>query len=123
MERTIRVGVIGFGLAGQVFHTAVIDETPGLELACIVQRTGSSAAGALSTREDRADASKKCWTDTSIELCVVATPNDTHFRSCRAVPAGGPSRCGGQAGHAEQRGCGGFGRAGPRTATGVCAVP
>jgi scyllo-inositol 2-dehydrogenase (NADP+) len=78
MERTIRVGVIGFGLAGQVFHTAVIDETPGLELACIVQRTGESAAQRY-PRAKIARSVEEMLGDASIELCVVATPNDTHF--------------------------------------------
>ena len=78
MERTIRAGVIGFGLAGQVFHTAVIDETPGLELACIVQRTGSTAAERY-PQAKIARSVEEMLADPSIELCVVATPNDMHF--------------------------------------------
>jgi scyllo-inositol 2-dehydrogenase (NADP+) len=78
MEQTIRAAVIGFGLAGQVFHTAVIDETPGLELACIVQRTGSSAAERY-PRTRVARTIDEMLEDRTIELCVVATPNDTHF--------------------------------------------
>jgi scyllo-inositol 2-dehydrogenase (NADP+) len=78
MERTVRVGVIGFGLAGQVFHTAVIAETPGLELACIVQRKGNAAAERYPGVEV-ARTVEEMLQDTSIELCVVATPNDTHF--------------------------------------------
>jgi scyllo-inositol 2-dehydrogenase (NADP+) len=46
MAKNIRVGVIGFGMAGRIFHTAVIAATPGLELACIVQRSGDEAARA-----------------------------------------------------------------------------
>lgn len=78
MDRAIRTGVIGFGLAGQVFHTAVIDETPGLELACIVQRSGNAAA-ARYPHAKIARSVDEMLADPSIELCVVATPNDTHF--------------------------------------------
>jgi scyllo-inositol 2-dehydrogenase (NADP+) len=78
MDRTIRAGVIGFGLAGQVFHTAVIDETPGLELACIVQRSGNSAAERY-PQAKVARSVEEMLADPSIELCVVATPNDLHF--------------------------------------------
>ena len=74
----IRVGVIGFGLAGRIFHTAVVNATPGLELAGIVQRKGDEAAKAypdakiFRSIEDLLE-------DNSITLIVVATPSDSHF--------------------------------------------
>ena len=43
MTEPIRVGVVGFGLAGRIFHTAIIQATPGLELATVVQRSGDDA--------------------------------------------------------------------------------
>ena len=43
MQEPIRAGVVGFGLAGRIFHTAVIQATPGLELACVVERSGDAA--------------------------------------------------------------------------------
>ncbi len=42
----VRVGLVGFGFAGRVFHAQVISAVEGLELAVIVQRTGDSAAAA-----------------------------------------------------------------------------
>ena len=39
----VRVGLIGFGLAGQAFHAPVIRGVPGMELACILERHGSNA--------------------------------------------------------------------------------
>ena len=42
----INVGLIGFGLAGRSFHAPVINAVPGLNLAAILQRTGSQAAAA-----------------------------------------------------------------------------
>jgi len=39
----VRVGLIGFGLAGQAFHAPVIRAVPGMELACVVERRGTRA--------------------------------------------------------------------------------
>ncbi|HEY6447594.1 MAG TPA: Gfo/Idh/MocA family oxidoreductase [Acidobacteriaceae bacterium] len=74
----VRVGVVGFGLAGRIFHTRVVEATPGLDLACVVQRTGDEAAcehpGVRIARsvEDMLG-------DVGIQLVVVATPSYSHF--------------------------------------------
>lgn len=78
MTKTIRVGVIGFGLAGKIFHTAVIAETPGLELACIVQRSGDEAAKAYPGVKI-CRSIEEMLGDTSIQLVVVGTPSNAHF--------------------------------------------
>lgn len=78
MGNDIRVGVIGFGLAGRVFHSAVIAETPGLELACIVQRSGNEAAQAHpGVRIARSI--EEMLEDKSIHMVVVGTPSYAHF--------------------------------------------
>ena len=77
MSEPVRVGVVGFGLAGQIFHAAVIDETPGLEVAAIVERSGNKA----STKYPRANvvsSIEQLLADDSIQVCVVATPNHVH---------------------------------------------
>lgn len=80
MTKDIRVGVIGFGLAGRYFHSAVIAETPGLELACIVQRKGEDAAKAYpGARICRSI--DEMLEDQSIQLVVVATPSYSHFEN------------------------------------------
>lgn len=78
MAEDIRVGVIGFGLAGKIFHTAVIAETPGLELACIVQRKGDEAAKAY-PGVAIARSIDEMLRDESIRLVVVGTPSGDHF--------------------------------------------
>ena len=78
MTSDIRVGVIGFGLAGRIFHSAVIAETPGLELACIVQRRGEEAAKAHPGVQI-CRSIEEMLRDDSIRLVVVATPSYTHF--------------------------------------------
>lgn len=81
-EERVRVGVVGFGLAGRIFHTAVIAATRGLELAAIVQRTGNEAAAAYP--EARVCRSvDELLSDSTIQLIVVATPNPSHFPIAR----------------------------------------
>jgi predicted dehydrogenase len=76
-DKTIQVGVVGFGLAGRIFHAAVINETPGLAVAGIVQRSGDEAAAAYpSARVARS--LDEMLEDPAITLCVVATPNQAH---------------------------------------------
>ncbi len=77
MSEAIRAGIVGFGLAGQIFHAAVIHETPGLEVACIVERSGQSAA-AKYPGVRVASSAEEMLEDPSIQLCVVATPNHLH---------------------------------------------
>ena len=78
----VRVGLIGFGLAGQAFHAPVIRAVPGMELACILERRGTRA------RETYPDVRvartmEELLADKEIQLCVVATPNDSHFALTR----------------------------------------
>jgi scyllo-inositol 2-dehydrogenase (NADP+) len=80
----IRVGLIGFGLAGQAFHAPVIRGVEGMELACILERHGSRAKEKYpSVRVART--LEELLADREIRLCVVATPNSSHAalaRSC-----------------------------------------
>jgi scyllo-inositol 2-dehydrogenase (NADP+) len=78
MAENIRTGVIGFGMAGRIFHTAVIAETRGLELACIVQRSGDEAAKAYPGVKI-ARSIEEMLADESIPLIVVATPSADHY--------------------------------------------
>ncbi len=78
----IPVGLVGFGIAGRTFHAPVIRAVPGLQLSCIVQRTGDSA------REKYPDVRvvrniDELLADKSIRLVVIATPNASHFELAR----------------------------------------
>jgi scyllo-inositol 2-dehydrogenase (NADP+) len=78
----IRVGLIGFGLSGQTFHAPMIVAVSGLDLGCVVERSGQLArqrypqARVVGTVEE-------LLTDQTIRLCVVATPNSSHFEIAR----------------------------------------
>ena len=79
----VRVGLIGFGLAGRAFHAPVIRGVPGMELACILERSSTHA------REKYPDVRvartlEELLADKEIQLCVIATPNDSHFELTRA---------------------------------------
>src|SRR5579862_3399599 len=79
----VRVGLIGFGLAGQAFHAPVIRGVPGMELACILERhTDNAKARYPEVRVARS--LDEMFSDKSIQLCVVATPNDSHFSYTKA---------------------------------------
>jgi scyllo-inositol 2-dehydrogenase (NADP+) len=79
----VRVGLIGFGLAGQAFHAPVIRGVPGMELACILERHTSNAKQRYP--EVRvARTLDEMLSDKTINLCVVATPNDSHFSYTKA---------------------------------------
>jgi len=73
-----RVGLIGFGMAGQMFHAPVILGVPGMELACILERRGSEASEKY-PKVRVARTLDEMLSDQTIGLCVVATPNDSHF--------------------------------------------
>jgi predicted dehydrogenase len=74
----IRVGLVGFGMAGRVFHAPIISSVEGLELAAVVERTTDNAAqrypGITTYRT-----LEELLADSSIKLVVVATPNATHY--------------------------------------------
>jgi len=74
----IKVGLVGFGLAAQAFHAPLIRAVPGLQLACVLERSGNRA------REKYPDVRiarslDELLSDAEIGLCVIATPNNSHF--------------------------------------------
>lgn len=74
----IRVGLVGFGMAGRVFHAPLISSVEGLELAAVVERHSDNAAArypGITTYRSV----EELLADASIKLVVVATPNSTHF--------------------------------------------
>jgi len=74
----VRVGLIGFGLAGQAFHAPMIRGVEGMELACVLERhTNNARARYPEVRIARSF--DEMLSDKSINVIVVATPNDTHF--------------------------------------------
>jgi len=84
----IRVGLVGYGMAGRVFHAPVISAVEGLELAAVVERHSRNAEAAypgVTTYSSLEDMLK----DETIQLVVVATPNTSHAAlALQALAAG-----------------------------------
>jgi scyllo-inositol 2-dehydrogenase (NADP+) len=80
----IGVAVIGFGLAGRVFHAPFVNAVPGLKLEAIVQRRGDEAAEAYPEARILRSV-EEALADPSIQLIVVGTPNETHFDLAKRV--------------------------------------
>ncbi|MEO6983503.1 MAG: Gfo/Idh/MocA family oxidoreductase [Edaphobacter sp.] len=74
----VGVAVIGFGLAGRVFHAPFVSAVPGLKLEAIVQRKGDEAAKAYPTARILRSF-EDALSDAAVQLVVVGTPNETHF--------------------------------------------
>ncbi len=81
MEKKLNVGIIGFGMAGQVFHAPIINSIPQLELTKIVT-TNVKAIETIKklypNTEIVSDVSL-ILEDDDIDLIVIATPNTSHF--------------------------------------------
>ena len=77
----VRVGLVGYGLAGAVFHAPLVAAAPGLRLAAVVTTNPERAAEA---RRDHAgvevfeNAQRLFERADSLDLVVVASPNRTH---------------------------------------------
>jgi scyllo-inositol 2-dehydrogenase (NADP+) len=86
----IRVGLVGFGMGGRVFHAPLISSVDGLELAAVVERSSDRAAqlypGIMTYRS--LDAMIE---DLSLDLCVVSTTSGTHFEIARRILEAGKS--------------------------------
>ncbi len=80
--RALRWGVVGFGLAGRIFHAAVIDAVDGLELAAIVQRRGDDARTAY-PRLSVFRTLEEMLASANVDGVTIATPNDTHAALAR----------------------------------------
>jgi predicted dehydrogenase len=80
----IRVGLVGFGMAGRVFHAPLLASVDGLELAAVVERSTNNAAerypGITTYRLIEA-----LLADTTLGLIVLATPSGAHFEQAKQI--------------------------------------
>ncbi len=84
----IRAGLVGFGLAGRVFHAPLISSVEGYELVSVVERTTNQAE----TRYPGIQTVRtldELLSDPSLNLIIVATPSNTHSSfAVQALKAG-----------------------------------
>jgi len=75
----IETVVVGYGLAGRVFHCPLIQRQPKLRLQGIVARTASTRAEATATWGVTGYSSlDEALENPSVQLIVIATPHDSH---------------------------------------------
>lgn len=76
----IKVGLLGFGMAGQIFHAPTIVSAAGLQLTAI-RETKEANINIIRSSYPKANIvpdSKAIFDDPSIDLVVIATPNSSH---------------------------------------------
>jgi predicted dehydrogenase len=90
----LRVALLGYGLAGAVFHAPLIDAVDGLQLSAIVIRNEERRRHAERDHPGAVllDTDEQVWERShELDLVVVATPNRTHVSLAQAaVEAGLP---------------------------------
>jgi scyllo-inositol 2-dehydrogenase (NADP+) len=79
----VRVALVGYGMAGRVFHAPFIEAADGIELAAVVtadpgRRRQAQAAHPAAAIVESADLLWPAAADLGVDLVVVATPNRAH---------------------------------------------
>ncbi|HLI71129.1 MAG TPA: Gfo/Idh/MocA family oxidoreductase [Ktedonobacteraceae bacterium] len=80
-EKPLRVAIVGYGLAGAVFHAPLIESTPGMTVAAIVTSDPGRRMQALRDfpRVTLYASVEELWRDAArYDLVVIATPNRLH---------------------------------------------
>ena len=84
----IGVALIGYGCAGRTFHAPLVRAVPGLELVLVASSRADQIRAELPGVAVAASAEDACVSP-SVDLVVVATPNDSHVRlASMALEAG-----------------------------------
>uniref|UniRef100_UPI0026019F95 oxidoreductase n=1 Tax=uncultured Pluralibacter sp. TaxID=1490864 RepID=UPI0026019F95 len=84
MSDTIRVGLIGYGYASKTFHAPLIDGTSGMTLAAISSSDEQKVKADWPSTAVVGDP-QQLFSDPSIDLIVIPTPNDTHYPLAKAA--------------------------------------
>jgi len=88
MAEAIGVGLVGYGMAGRVFHAPVITSVGGLRLKKVVERHAAQSRARYPWVEVVRDVDE-LLRDEGVGLVVVSTPNASHFELARASLAAG----------------------------------
>lgn len=82
MNQVVRVGLVGYGMAGEVFHAPAIAVVPGLKLTKVVERHSNKCQARYPWVETVRNV-EELLADPNIELVVIATPNTLHYELIR----------------------------------------
>jgi predicted dehydrogenase len=77
INKTIRVGLVGYGFAGKTFHAPLVQSVPGLALSVI----GSAKREILQATYPGVHvcSAAEVPTHPDVDLVVIASPNESHF--------------------------------------------
>lgn len=84
MSDTIRVGLIGYGYASKTFHAPLIGGTSGMTLTAISSSDEAKVRADWPTVSVVADP-QQLFSDPSLDLIVIPTPNDTLYPLAKAA--------------------------------------
>ncbi|HHQ4662200.1 TPA: oxidoreductase [Aeromonas veronii] len=76
MSHTLNAALVGYGFAGKTFHAPFLSTTPGLSLSWVVSRDAAKVQADLPGC--RVGSLEEVLSDETVDLVVIATPNDTH---------------------------------------------
>lgn len=88
----IRVGIVGYGLAGAAFHGPLLEAVAGLQVTAVVTGNAERQQEARRTHAGATvhETAEQLWDHAAeLDLVVVATPNRTHVPLARAALAAG----------------------------------
>ncbi|MFD5825387.1 Gfo/Idh/MocA family oxidoreductase [Lentzea sp. NPDC060358] len=85
----MRVGLLGFGIAGRVFHAPLIASTAGMDLVAVATTDPRRRAQARAEHPDAAVVTVDELFALDLDLVVVATPNRTHAEHAKRAIAKG----------------------------------
>lgn len=88
MDKSLRVGIVGYGFATATFHAPLVRATPGLVLAAVSTSDPAKVHAALPGVEAMTS-HDELVTRADLDLVVIPTPNDTHHRLAAAALAAG----------------------------------
>lgn len=84
MSDAIRVGLIGYGYASKTFHAPLISGTPGMTLAAVSSSDESKVLADWPVVKVVSEPGQ-LFSDPTLDLIVIPTPNDTHFPLAKAA--------------------------------------
>ncbi|EKP0261407.1 oxidoreductase [Aeromonas sobria] len=76
MSHSLNAALVGYGFAGKTFHAPFLSTTPGLSLGWVVSRDAAKVQADLPGC--RVGSLEQVLSDETVDLVVIATPNDTH---------------------------------------------
>ena len=85
MTTKIKVGLVGYGLAGMVFHAPLLTNIEGFELTKVVTTNQVAKARADLPGVSVVAQAEDLWADSDLDLVVIASPNLTHYPLAQAA--------------------------------------